>query len=145
ERRRRHERMAVIHKSEYQLLINGELVASAGGAWVDVINPATGKPFARVPEGTMDDLNRAVAAAKEAFQDGRWTAIGAGGRAAALHKFADLLEAHAGELAQVESENVGKPIKLARDSDIPFAIDNLRFFAGAARHLEGKSAAEYTP
>jgi betaine-aldehyde dehydrogenase len=137
--------MAVIQKSEYKFLINGEQVASASGKWVEVINPATGKPFARVPDGNLDDLNRAVAAAKEAFNDGRWTGLGGGGRAAALHKFADLLEAHAGELAKVESENVGKPIKLARDSDIPFAIDNLRFFAGAARHLEGKSAAEYTP
>src|SRR5437763_15615554 len=130
--------------SEYKLLINGELVNSSGGKTVDDIGPASGEPIAQVPESTVEDVNRAVAAAREAFDDGRWSALAHGARAATLEKLASLLEAHTGELAELESHDTGKPIKLARDSDIPFAIDNLHFFAGAARHLSGPAASEYT-
>src|SRR5437588_2408990 len=128
---------------EYKLLINGELVNSSGKT-VDDIGPASGEPIAQVPESTVEDVNRAVAAAREAFDDGRWSDLPHGARAATLEKLASLLEAHTGELAELESQDTGKPIKLARDSDIPFAIDNLHFFAGAARHLSGTAASEYT-
>src|SRR6266566_3984720 len=111
--------------AEYKLLINGELVNSSSGK-------------------SVDDVNRAVAAAREAFDDGRWSGLTHGTRAALLEKLASLIEAHAGELAELESQDAGKPIKLARDGDIPFAIDNLHFFAGAARHLSGTAAAEYS-
>ena len=129
---------------EYKLLINGELVNSSGGKTVEVIGPASGEPIAQVPQSTIEDVNRAVAAAREAFDDGRWSGLAHGARAATLEKLASLLEAHTGELAELESQDTGKPIKLARDSDIPFAIDNLHFFAGAARHLSGTAASEYT-
>ncbi len=130
--------------AEYKLLINGELVNSSSGKTVDDIGPATGEAIARVPESSVEDVNRAVAAAREAFDGGRWSGLTPGGRAAILEKLASLVEAHAAELAELESQDAGKPIKLARDSDIPFSIDNLHFFAGAARHLAGTAASEYT-
>jgi betaine-aldehyde dehydrogenase len=130
--------------AEYKLLINGELVNSSSGKTVDDIGPATGEAIARVPESSVEDVNRAVAAAREAFDDGRWSDLTHGGRAAILEKLASLVEAHAAELAELESQDAGKPIKLARDGDIPFSIDNLHFFAGAARHLAGTAASEYT-
>src|SRR5579875_1399913 len=130
--------------AEYKLLINGELVNSSSGKTVDDIGPATGEPIAQVPQSTLEDVERAVAAAREAFDDGRWSGLPHGARAATLEKLATLVEEHASELAELESQDVGKPIKLARDSDIPFALDNLHFFAGAARHLAGVAASEYS-
>jgi betaine-aldehyde dehydrogenase len=130
--------------SEYRLLINGELVNSSTGKTADDISPATGAVIARVPETTLDDMNRAVASARAAFDDGRWSGLPHGARAAILEKLASLVEEHTGELAELESQDTGKPIKLARDSDIPFAADNLHFFAGAARHLAGSAASEYS-
>ncbi len=126
-------------------LIDGELVAPADGKTRTLVNPATGGAGATVPECGAEDVNRAVAAAKQAFDDGRWTGLGPGGRAAALFKLADLLEQRLDELAALESSNVGKPIKLAHDSDLPFAIDCLRFFAGAGRVLAGQASHEYIP
>jgi betaine-aldehyde dehydrogenase len=137
--------MALTTASNTQMLINGELVEPAAGGQRTLINPATGSSADSVPEGSAEDVERAVAAAKAAFEDGRWSQIGTSARAGVLYKLADLLEQHLDELAAIESRNVGKSIKLAHDSDLPFAIDCLRFFAGAARHLEGKSAGEYTP
>ncbi len=130
--------------SEYKLFINGEFVASSGGKVVDDISPASGEPIAQVPQSTLEDVERAVAAARAAFDDGRWSGLPHAARAATLEKLAALVEEHAGELAELESQDVGKPIKLARDSDIPFAADNLHFFAGAARHLAGSASSEYS-
>ncbi len=130
--------------SEYKLLINGELVESSTGRTYSDISPATGAVIAEVPETTLADMNRAVAAARAAFDDGRWSGLPHAARAATLEKLASLIEAHAGEIATLESQDTGKPIKLARDSDIPFATDNLHFFAGAARHLAGTGSSEYT-
>lgn len=130
--------------AEYKLLINGELVSSSSGKTVDDIGPASGEAIARVPESTLEDVERAVAAAREAFDDGRWSGLTHGARAAALEKLAMLMEAHAQEIAELESQDVGKPIKLARDGDIPFSIDNIHFFASAARHLAGTAASEYS-
>src|SRR5579871_2319257 len=130
--------------AEYKLLINGELVGSSTGKTIDDINPASGEPIAEVPVSSVEDVERAVAAARAAFDDGRWSKLPHGARASILEKFAQTIEAHAAELAELESQDAGKPIKLARDSDIPFAIDNLHFFAGAARHLAGTAASEYT-
>jgi len=126
-------------------LIDGELVAPVEGKTRTLINPATGAAGDTAPECGVEDVNRAVAAARRAFDDGRWTGLGPGGRAAALLKLADLLEENLDALAAMESRNVGKPIKLARDSDIPFAIDCLRFFAGAGRVLAGQASHDYSP
>jgi len=130
--------------SDYKLFINGELVNSSSGKTVEDIGPATGEPIAEVPLSSLDDVERAVAAAREAYDDGRWSGLTHGARAAALEKLAMAVEAHTSELAELESSDTGKPIKLARDSDIPFSIDNLHFFAGAARHLAGIAASEYS-
>ncbi len=129
--------------AEYKLLINGELVNSSTGRFSDDIGPASGEVVAQVPQSSIEDVEKAVAAAREAFDDGRWSRLPHGVRAATLENFAKVLEAHASELAELESLDAGKPIKLARDSDIPFSIDNLHFFAGAARHLSGAAASEY--
>lgn len=128
-----------------RVLIDGALSEPAAGKTYTLVNPATGGPADTIPECGHEDVQRAVAAAKTAFEDGRWSRLAPGGRAAILFKLADLLEQHLPELAALESRNVGKSIKLARDSDLPFTIDCLRFFAGAGRSLEGKSAGEYVP
>ncbi len=130
--------------SEFKLLIDGKLVGSSTGKTIVDISPATGKTIAEVPESTMDDMNHAVAAARAAYDDGRWSGLTHGARASILEKLASLVEEHTAELADLESQDTGKPIKLARDSDIPFAADNLHFFAGAARHLAGTASSEYT-
>jgi len=130
--------------AQYKLLINGELVNSSSGKTAEDIGPATGEPVAQVPVSSVEDVERAVAAAREAYDDGRWSKLAHGARASILEKFTQALEAYASELAELESQDTGKPIKLARDSDIPFAFDNLHFFAGASRHLSGLAASEYT-
>jgi betaine-aldehyde dehydrogenase len=137
--------MAIQTLATDRLLIDGQLTGTAAGGTRTLVNPATGAPADVVPEADATDVARAVAAAKAAFADGRWSRIGPSARAATLYKLADLIEQHLGELAALESRNVGKPIKLARDSDLPFAVDCLRFFAGAARALEGRASAEYVP
>lgn len=123
-----------------KMFINGEFTDSASGETEAIINPATEEKLQEVPVGGSVDVDRAVTAAAKAF-DG-WAATSPGERAYALLKLADRLEQHAEELAKMESQNVGKPIGLAR-SEVPFMADNLRFFAGAGRCLEGKATAEY--
>ncbi|WIG58532.1 MAG: 4-aminobutyraldehyde dehydrogenase [Ktedonobacterales bacterium] len=128
-----------------RVLLDGKLVEPAGKGHYTLTNPATGADADVVPECGVEDVTRAVAAAKAAFEDGRWSGIGPSARSAALYKLADTLEQHLDDLAAMESRNVGKPIKLAHDSDLPFAIDCLRFFAGAARTLDGRASHEYVP
>ncbi len=88
------------------------------------------------------DVDRAVAAVRVAFEDGRWSRRYLPERVAILGRLADLIEEHADEPAALETAQTGSALKLRRDSDLPFTVDNLRFFAGAARHLEGKAAGE---
>ena len=123
-----------------KILIGGEWIDAIDGKMMDVINPATGAKIAEVPECTAADVDRAVEAAARALPE--WLDTTPGERAELLLKLADIMEAHADELAELESMNVGKPLPLARD-EIPVCVDNLRFFAGAARVLEGRSAGEY--
>jgi betaine-aldehyde dehydrogenase len=98
-----------------------------------------------VVRGTAGDIDRAVRLARAAFEDGRWSRIAPGERARMLLRVADLIDARMPELARIESVDAGKPIKLTTNFDIPFGADNVRFFAGAARNLEGKAAGEYSP
>jgi betaine-aldehyde dehydrogenase len=128
---------------EYQLFIDGQWVPAANDATMTVLNPATGEEVGRVARASEADVARAIEAARRAFDDGRWSAISPAERAAVLFKFAQVLEDRAARLARLETLQTGKPIKLSSNSDIPFAIDNLRFFAGAARVLEGRAAGEY--
>jgi 1-pyrroline dehydrogenase len=124
----------------YKNFVGGEWVDAVEGETMEVLNPATGDVIAEVPRGTQADVDRAVAAANEALPD--WLEKTPKDRMELLLKLADLMDEHAEELARLESLNVGKPMSIARD-EMPFSADNLRFFAGAARNLEGKSAAEY--
>jgi 1-pyrroline dehydrogenase len=127
-------------KTEYKAFIGGDWVDSASGETMEVINPATGEVVAAVPSCSAEDVDRAVAAAAKALPE--WLDKTPKDRSELLHKLADVLEENAEELAQLESLNVGKPLMASRD-EMPFSTDNLRFFAGAARQLEGKSAGEY--
>jgi 1-pyrroline dehydrogenase len=121
-------------------LVGGESVAAVEGETREVTNPATGAVIASVPEGTQADVERAVLAATAAAAG--WRDSTPGERAAVLLGLADLLDEHSEQLAQLESANVGKPITLAREEN-PISADNLRFFAAAARNLEGRAAGEY--
>src|SRR5258707_6961997 len=109
-------------------------------ATIDVINPATAKTIAAVPNMTADEVDAVVERAKQALPE--WLDATPKERSELLYKLAQILEDNAEELAQIESSNVGKPLMVSRE-EMPFAADNLRFFAGAARNLEGKSAGEY--
>ena len=126
----------------HQMFIGGEWLNSSDGGTRDIISPASGAVIASVQEGTADDANRAIAAAKKAFY-GEWYDMTPKDRQLALLRLADRIEEHAEELVKIESENVGKPFDVTMSEEIPPIIDNLRFFAGAARMLEGRSAGEY--
>jgi betaine-aldehyde dehydrogenase len=128
----------------YKLWIDGQWVDSQGGGLMTIENPATGEKLAEAVDASPADVDRAVQAAQTAFYDGRWSKLTPGERSLALWKLADLIEARAPELARVESENTGKPYEfLSLGGDLPFAVDNLRFFAAAARDIHGFSAGEY--
>jgi betaine-aldehyde dehydrogenase len=125
----------------YENFIDGEWHAPAEGRTESVLNPATGETIAQAPLSTGEDVERAVAAAKAAFP--AWSETTPGERSLALLKLADALEARADELAELEATNAGKPLQAFKDDEVPAMVDNLRFFAGAARNLEGKAAGEY--
>lgn len=125
----------------YDMLIDGQNVAAERTRTVH--DPSTGEPIAEVADGSAADADRAVAAAKAAFKRGDWSRITPGERAAVLERLAGLLEERADEFARVESANTGKPLKFSTAFDLPLTVDNLRFFAGAARNLEGKATGEY--
>jgi len=126
--------------SKHQNLIGGEWVDSSGGETMEVLNPATGEVIAEVPNATAADVDRAVQAAKKALVE--WRETTPGERADLLLKLAAAIDEHTDELAELESLNVGKPLSYAKD-ELPVCSDNFRFFAGAARVLEGKAAGEY--
>jgi 1-pyrroline dehydrogenase len=123
-----------------KIFIDGEFTEGADGEWRKVLNPATGEVIAEVPECSAEDVDRAVGAARRAFE--KWFDSTPAERSQMLQGLADALEENAEELAQIESRNVGKPISSAR-GELPYIVDNLRFFAGVARDIEGKSAGEY--
>ncbi|WP_416403315.1 gamma-aminobutyraldehyde dehydrogenase [Arthrobacter sp. LFS091] len=123
--------------------ISGQPYSGTSGNSIDVINPATSEVVATVGLASSADLDLAVAAARAAFPS--WSRTAPGERAGILQKFARIMEERADEFARVESSQTGKPWRLTREFDVPGTIDNIDFFAGAARHLEGKATAEYSP
>ncbi|WP_063731484.1 gamma-aminobutyraldehyde dehydrogenase [Streptomyces sp. RTd22] len=125
-----------------QQFIAGKRRPGGSAEQVSVTNPATGEVLATDTLASPEDVHEAVAAARHAFGD--WSRTTPAERAEAMLRWADLLQARGEELAATESRIGGKPIKLARGFDIPGVIDNVRFFAGAARNLEGRSAGEYS-
>jgi betaine-aldehyde dehydrogenase len=126
---------------ELHNFIDGQFVPPATGETEPVLNPATEEVIGHAPLSGPEDVDRAVAAARRAFD--HWATRTPGERAAALLKLADTIEEHSDELAELESANAGKPINAVREDELPFMADNLRFFAGAARCLEGRAAGEY--
>jgi betaine-aldehyde dehydrogenase len=127
----------------YQHWINGAWMAGSGGR-MTVENPATNETIAEVGAANRADVDAAVAAAKTAFYDGRWSRLTPAERSLAIWKLADLLEARMEDFARAESENTGKPYAfVSLGADLPFTVDNLRFFASAARDTHGYSAGEY--
>jgi betaine-aldehyde dehydrogenase len=120
--------------------IDGEPAPSSGET-EPVLNPATGEELARAPRSTPEDVDRAVRAARRAFAG--WSQTTPAQRADALLAIAGVLEEHGDEIARLEALNAGKPIEAVKSDEIPVMIDNLRFFAGAARCLEGRAAGEY--
>ena len=126
--------------TSYKNFVGGEWVDSVAGETMEVLNPATGETIAEVPRGGEEDVERAVAAARKALPE--WLEKTPKDRMELLLELADVIEEHTDELARLESLNVGKPMWIARDEP-PFMADNLRFFAGAARNLEGKASTEY--
>ena len=124
-----------------QNFVNGKFVDSKSGKTTDLVNPATGKVFATAPNSNEADIDAALNAAAAAFPG--WRDSTPSVRQKALLKIADALEANAEKLVAIESENCGKPVSVTMSEEIPPMIDQIRFFAGAARNLEGKSAGEY--
>jgi 1-pyrroline dehydrogenase len=126
--------------TKYKNFVGGEWTDSSSGETMEVLNPSTGEAIAEVPKSTAEDVERAVQAAMKALPD--WLDKTPKDRMELLLKLADVIDENADELTQLESQNVGKPMSIAGD-EMPFSADNLRFFAGAARTLEGKAAGEY--
>jgi betaine-aldehyde dehydrogenase len=124
-----------------QNLINGELVDSADGRTSTLVNPATEEEFASAPVSGPEDVDRAFKAAAAAFET--WRDVTPAERQRALLKLADAMEERTAEFVKVESENTGKPLGFTETEELPPSIDQVRFFAGAARVLEGRAAAEY--
>lgn len=129
---------------DWKMIIDGQMVESESGRWVEVRSPATAELAGRVPAGTPGDVDRAVAAARAAFADGRWNHLWLPHRVAILERLADLIEASLDELVALEVAQTGTALKFRRANDMPFAVDNLRQMATAARHLRGMAAAEYS-
>jgi betaine-aldehyde dehydrogenase len=130
--------------NDVPMFIDGVAEAGESGQWIEVRSPATRELVGRVPAGGDGDVDRAVTAARRSFTSGIWSRALLGDRCAVLMRFADLIEANADDLARLETLQTGTAYKLRRDSDLPFTVDNLRYFATAVRHLEGKAAAEYS-
>ena len=124
-----------------QNFIGGNLVEAADGRRADLINPSTGGVFASAPVSSAEDVDRAYSAAAKAFES--WRDTTPSDRQKALLRFADAVEARAEEIVAAESENTGKPVQLTLDEEVPPMLDQIRYFAGAARVLEGRSAGEY--
>ena len=128
-------------KTKLQNFVGGEHVDPADGRLYDLVNPATGEVFAQAPMSGKADVDRAFEVAEKAFES--WRDSTPSQRQLALLKIADAIEERAEDLVRAESENTGKPIGLTMEEEVPAMADQIRFFAGAARVLEGKSAGEY--
>lgn len=124
---------------EHQLLIGGQWMAAASGKTFEVKNPANNRTIAAVAEGDKADIDRAVTAARRAFEKGPWPALTPSERGRLLWKLADLLEEHLEEFAEIESLDNGKPRAVAAVADVPLAIDMFRYMAGWATKIEGNT------
>ncbi|TKV59243.1 gamma-aminobutyraldehyde dehydrogenase [Nakamurella flava] len=128
-------------KKTFTNIIGGQPVPAADGSTMDVLDPTTGAVYATAPQSAAEDVDRAYAAASKAYETWRWATPSE--RQLGLLKFADHVEANAEELVAVEVQDTGKPSGLTMSEEIGPMVDQLRFFAGAARVLEGRSSGEY--
>ncbi len=122
-----------------KMFIDGKWVEAASGKTFPTYNPATGEVMAQVAEGDREDINRAVKAARKAFDGGPWPEMTASERGRLIWKLADLIEQHLEEFAQLESLDNGKPLSVARVADVPLAVDLFRYMAGWATKIEGNT------
>ncbi len=127
--------------SDLKMIIDGKEVESVSKQRMEVINPADEKKVGSVPKGTAQDVDLAVKAARKAYKS--WSRLTPGERGAMLSKLADHLDTETERIAEMETSQTGKPHKLSKYSDIPFANDNIRFMGAQARVLEGSAAGEY--
>jgi phenylacetaldehyde dehydrogenase len=131
---------------QHRMFIDGRFVLAASGKTFPVYNPATGEVVARVPEAEAEDVDRAVIAARRAFDDGPWThTMSNSERGQLLWKLADLLQANLEEFAEIESFDNGKPLSVARVADVPLAVDMFRYMAGWATKISGSTLSFSTP
>jgi delta 1-pyrroline-5-carboxylate dehydrogenase len=128
---------AFLKQQPIKMLIGGQWVEAVSGKTFDTFNPANGQVLAKVAEGDAEDINRAVAAARKAFESGPWPKLTPSQRGRLLWKVAELIEKNAEELALLETLDNGKPIKYSRGGDVPLTADHFRYFAGWATKLEG--------
>lgn len=122
-----------------KLYINGEFVESASGKTFDTPNPATGEVLATVYEAGSEDIDRAVKAARTAFDSGKWSKMSAAARGRLMYKLADLMEEHKEALAQLETLDNGKPINETMNADVPLAIEHMRYYAGWTNKITGQT------
>ena len=131
-----------------KMLIGGKWIEAASGKTFPTYNPATGDILAQVAEGDREDIDRAVKAARRAFESGPWRRMTASERGRLIWKLADLLDAHLEVFAQIETLDNGKPITVSRAADVPLAVDLFRYMAGWATKIEGNTipiSVPYTP
>ena len=126
-------------KKDRKMLINGKWVEAASGKTFPSYNPATGDVLARIAEGDREDIDRAVSAARAAFETGPWSKMTPSERGRLIWKIADLIDANREELAELEMLDNGKPLKIARVADVPLAADLFRYMAGWATKIEGNT------
>src|SRR6185369_583109 len=122
----------------YQLFIDGQFVDAESGKTFNSPNPATGETFAEVAEADKADIDKAVAAARKAFE-GKWSKMSARDRGRLLYKLSQLIERHAGDLAAIETADNGKPIKESLYVDLPQVVENFEYFAGWTTKIEGET------
>ncbi len=125
--------------SPRQMFINGQWTDAASGKTFSTPNPATGETLAHIAEGDAEDINRAVGAARRAFEDSEWSRMTPSDRGRMIWKIGDLILEHAEELAQLESLDNGKPYAVARGADVPLAADLFHYMAGWATKIEGQT------
>ncbi|MGH9650090.1 MAG: aldehyde dehydrogenase family protein, partial [Terriglobales bacterium] len=141
-------RVAGFLAQPHRLLIGGRWVEAASGKTFPAFNPAMGDILAQVAEGDREDIDRAVRAARRAFERGPWRTMTPSERGKLIWKLADLIEAYAEEFAQLESLDNGKPVSVARAADVPLTVDLFRYMAGWATKIEGTTiplSVPYTP
>jgi phenylacetaldehyde dehydrogenase len=124
---------------KHKMLIGGKWVEAASGKTFATFNPATGEVLANVAEGDSEDINRAVKAARAAFDSGPWSRTSPAERGKLIWKLGDLIDRHREEFAQLESLDNGKPLRVARAADVPLSAEHFHYYAGWATKIEGNT------